>query len=105
MGWADVRSCFGQLSSGWPSVEDLLQQILCKHQDLRVRTKALYRSQVSNALLGIILRRHDLEDVKGRPGHVVPEHFKVREFKQSSGFQAYQISILRLYNARAVLMS
>jgi hypothetical protein len=60
----------------------LLQQVLRQHQDLCVRPEALYRRKISDALVRVLLRGHDLEDVERRPSHVMPKHLQVDQLQQ-----------------------
>lgn len=63
----------------------LLQQIRCQHENLRVRPEALHSSKISHALLVIFGRRHDLENVEGRPRHVVADHLQVYQLEERRG--------------------
>lgn len=64
---------------------NLLQQICRQHQDFCVRAETLDGSQVANPLLYIFGGGHDLKDMEGSPGHIMPEHFEVDELQQSCG--------------------
>ena len=70
-----------------------LQQVLRQHQDLCVRPEALHRRKVSNALVRVLLRGHDLEDVEGRPSHVVPKHLQVYQLQQRRCFLVHVIAL------------
>jgi hypothetical protein len=46
---------------------DLFQHVCCQHQNFRVRSEALHRSEIAHSFLEIFGRRHDFQDVKSRP--------------------------------------
>lgn len=69
----------------------LLELVLCEHENLRVPSKALYRSEISRALLLELGARHDLEHVEAGPRHVVTKHFQIREFHERSGFEVHVV--------------
>ena len=60
----------------------LLEEVRRQHQDFCVRPEALSGAEISNALLVVLWRGHDLEDVERGPGHVVADHLEVDQFEE-----------------------
>jgi hypothetical protein len=60
----------------------LLQQVCGHHEHVGIRTEALNGGEVSDPFLVVFLRRHDLEDVEGCPGHVVADHLEIDELQE-----------------------
>lgn len=71
---------------------DLLQEIRGQHKNLGVWAVTLNCTEVSNALLVVLWRGHDLKDVEGGPGHVVTHHFEVDELEQGGGLDVCPVS-------------
>lgn len=67
----------------------LFEKICCEHENLGVGAEALYCSKVPHALLVILGRGHDLEDMERRPRHVMPDHLQIHELQQGNGLDIY----------------
>jgi len=93
LGAADIRSCPCQRDAGHQRPTYLLEQVLGKHQDLGIRSEALDSSQIAHALLNIVCRRHDLEDMEGSPRHIVAKHFQIGELEKSGGLEAHVVGL------------